>query len=159
MFLLVPGRLGPVDWSRLGPRVTARRGSLGLSREQLAERAGVDASTIAAIETEARPRRAQTIGRLERALGWAEGSGLRIVAGGEPEVVNDADHVASTARRGAGITVDDPSIRAILDHPGFSNDEKVDMLLRLERLRADAAARAANTPGGGKPPAVNAETG
>lgn len=85
MFLVVPGRLGRVsNWRRLGERVQARRGALGLSRDELARASGVDASTIAAIETEDRPRRAQTLGRLERALGWEEGSAQRIARGGEP---------------------------------------------------------------------------
>lgn len=77
------------DWQRLAERVRARRGALGLTQEQVAEKAGIEKRTLGSIEQKPRPRRATTLGGLERALEWAEGSVSQVLSGGEPTVAGD----------------------------------------------------------------------
>ncbi|WP_068923144.1 helix-turn-helix domain-containing protein [Planobispora rosea] len=52
----------------LGRRVAARRGTLGLSREQLAERAGIDAGYLAYLEETAASPTSETVQSLASAL-------------------------------------------------------------------------------------------
>jgi hypothetical protein len=51
--------------------------------------AGVDTKTLGAIEREPGPRRVRTLGGLERALGWAEGSVRQVLNGGEPTMTGE----------------------------------------------------------------------
>lgn len=69
------------DRERVARYVAARRGSLGLSQEQLATKAGVDIKTLWNLETGDRWPQAKTRARIEAALGWDEGDILRLNRG------------------------------------------------------------------------------
>ncbi|HEX2315867.1 MAG TPA: helix-turn-helix transcriptional regulator [Thermomonospora sp.] len=75
---------GQVDRERVAKYVVARRGSLGLTQEQLAERAGVTVKTVYNLEAGGRWPQARTRGAIESALGWQPGDLVRIGEGREP---------------------------------------------------------------------------
>jgi transcriptional regulator with XRE-family HTH domain len=79
-------------WQRLGRRVKAERGRRGyLTAGELAAAAGLSVRTVETIESGAhtgRPRET-TLAKLERALGWQDGSVERILEGGRPRYVTD----------------------------------------------------------------------
>ena len=52
-----------------GHRLRRLRGQRGLSREQLADRAGISPATVARLDQRAAPCRCRTLGRLAAALG------------------------------------------------------------------------------------------
>ncbi|WP_131736450.1 helix-turn-helix transcriptional regulator [Actinomadura roseirufa] len=72
------------DLVRVARYVSARRGDLGLTQEQLAERASVDRKTIYNLESGERWPQAGTRSRVERALGWYPGDLVRLSEGQEP---------------------------------------------------------------------------
>lgn len=78
---------GQVDRERVAKYVVARRGSLGLTQEQLAERAGVTVKTIYNLESGGRWPQARTRGAIEAALRWRPGDLVRIGEGQEPSVI------------------------------------------------------------------------
>ncbi|MEW9551307.1 helix-turn-helix domain-containing protein [Nonomuraea sp. NPDC050783] len=67
---------------RLGRRIAERRDALGLTREQLAERAGVDAGYVACLEGQAGPPVREALARLAGALGTTVAELLGADAGG-----------------------------------------------------------------------------
>lgn len=67
----------------LGWWLDERRGELGLTWDEVAERAGVAPQTVYRIISGS-PMRTTTRKGLERALHWAAGSIIAILAGGEP---------------------------------------------------------------------------
>jgi transcriptional regulator with XRE-family HTH domain len=73
------------DWGRLGSRIRAERERQGVSRKELAERAGVSAGSVQSAEKGAVPkgRWPQSLGAIERALGWVSGSMRSILEGGD----------------------------------------------------------------------------
>ncbi len=73
-----------VDRERVARYVIDRRGRLGLTQEELADRAGLDRKTIYHLESAERWPQVKTRGALEEALGWASGDLVRIGEGGEP---------------------------------------------------------------------------
>ncbi|MDL4774951.1 MULTISPECIES: helix-turn-helix domain-containing protein [Thermomonosporaceae] len=75
---------GELDRERIAKYVVARRGSLGLTQEQLAERAGVTVKTIYNLEAGERWPQARTRSAIEDALQWRPGDLVRIGEGGEP---------------------------------------------------------------------------
>ncbi|SEG11512.1 Helix-turn-helix [Thermomonospora echinospora] len=75
---------GPLDRERVAKYVVARRGSLGLTQEQLAERAGVTVKTVYNLESGGRWPQARTRGAIEGALRWRAGDLVRIGEGREP---------------------------------------------------------------------------
>lgn len=79
-------------WARLGRRIQTERARLGYSSARaLAAAAGLSPRTVEVIESgkhTGRPRPG-TLAKLERALGWAEGSCERIVEGGRPRPAPD----------------------------------------------------------------------
>lgn len=79
------------DWQRLGDYVVARRTHLGMSSQPALSEAigphGVSTRTISQLET-GHSVRASTVAKIEAALGWKPGSGRRILAGGEPQLIN-----------------------------------------------------------------------
>jgi hypothetical protein len=75
-------------WVRLGDAVRTRRHGLGLTLEQTAARThGIGSRRLGEIERGAHPAghpRSGTLLAIDRALGWQDGSCLRLLAGGEP---------------------------------------------------------------------------
>jgi DNA-binding XRE family transcriptional regulator len=84
----------PDDWARLGTRVRSERERHGLSRNALAEMAGVSVGSIQSVELGTvrarwpqsfiRARWPQSLSTIEKALGWKLGSMKAILNGGEP---------------------------------------------------------------------------
>ncbi|WP_412078970.1 helix-turn-helix domain-containing protein [Streptomyces xanthophaeus] len=73
------------DWERLAHAIEAARDAKGLTQVGLAEAAGISESTVQNLESGAeRKRTPSTLPKVEEALGWAPGSGLAVLAGGEP---------------------------------------------------------------------------
>ena len=73
-----------MDWARLADYVAAARGRAGFtSQDAFAEAAGISTRTLSKLET-CHPVSEVTLGRVESALGWKEGSAARVLAGGEP---------------------------------------------------------------------------
>ncbi|WP_131739386.1 helix-turn-helix domain-containing protein [Actinomadura roseirufa] len=75
---------GELDRERIAKYVAARRGSLGLTQERLAERAGVTVKTIYNLESGERWPQARTRSAIEDALQWRPGDLARIGEGREP---------------------------------------------------------------------------
>ncbi|MFD0688920.1 helix-turn-helix domain-containing protein [Actinomadura fibrosa] len=75
---------GELDRERVAKYVVARRGSLGLTQEQLSERAGVTVKTIYNLEAGERWPQARTRSAIESALQWRPGDLRRIGEGLEP---------------------------------------------------------------------------
>ncbi|WP_067827083.1 helix-turn-helix domain-containing protein [Actinomadura kijaniata] len=75
---------GELDRERVAKYVVARRGSLGLTQERLAEQAGVTVKTIYNLESAGRWPQARTRAAVEAALRWRPGDLARIGEGGEP---------------------------------------------------------------------------
>ncbi len=72
---------------RFGRYVRQRRESMGLSLNEIADRAGMHRTTWSAIErATGRAPEGYTLGRVESALGWTAGSANAILAGGDPLV-------------------------------------------------------------------------
>jgi transcriptional regulator with XRE-family HTH domain len=72
-------------WRRLGNRVAAERARRRWTVDELAEAAQLSRRTIRSIESAERDRyRPTTLGKLEGALGWVDGSVDRIVEGRSP---------------------------------------------------------------------------
>ncbi|MEW2421287.1 helix-turn-helix transcriptional regulator [Streptomyces nigra] len=79
----------PEAWARLGAKIRERRESMGMSRRQLSERAGVSEKSIQVAEDGRTPRARwpQSLRLIERALHWEPDSMLRILEGEEPELI------------------------------------------------------------------------
>ena len=88
---------GELDRERVAKYVVARRGSMGLTQEQLAERAGVTVKTIYNLEAGERWPQARTRSAIEVALDWRPGDLVRIGEGLEP--VSSASEDMSLALR------------------------------------------------------------
>lgn len=80
---------GEMDRERVAKYVVARRGSLGLTQEQLAERAGVTVKTIYNLEAGGRWPQARTRAAIESALHWSSGDLVRVAEGYEPAPASD----------------------------------------------------------------------
>jgi transcriptional regulator with XRE-family HTH domain len=72
------------DRKRAARYVLARMGELGLTREELADRAGLDRKTVYNLLSGERWPHERTRGALERVLSWYPGDLLRVAEGGEP---------------------------------------------------------------------------
>jgi transcriptional regulator with XRE-family HTH domain len=93
------------NWRRLATAVRQRRRVLGLlSLTAFAEVSGLSRRTISDLERAQRDNFDEaTLGHLEAALGWANGSVQQILAGGEPiEVAIEGRAQSTAARRLAG---------------------------------------------------------
>lgn len=79
------------DWQRLAQLVVRRRGALGLTQVEVAQRGPLSLDRVQAIEGMRSTRyRAGTIAALERALEWRHGSVEAILAGGDPTPIEGA---------------------------------------------------------------------
>jgi transcriptional regulator with XRE-family HTH domain len=122
-----------LDRERVARYVIDRRGGLGLTQEELADRAGLDRKTIYHLESAERWPQVKTRGALEEALGWASGDLIRIAEGGEPSNFTAADAEAATAEASAHdatvTTIERASARleeisqavGLDEHPPFPN--------------------------------------
>ncbi|RFS81730.1 helix-turn-helix domain-containing protein [Actinomadura spongiicola] len=88
---MLGGMAGDVDRERVAKYAVARRGSLGLTQEQVAERAGVTVKTIYNLESGERWPQARTRAAVEEALRWRPGDLARVGEGGEPLGGRDRD--------------------------------------------------------------------
>lgn len=81
----------PEAWARLGTKIRERRESMGLSRRQLSEVAGVSEKSIQVAEEGRTPRARwpQSLRLIEHALRWEPGSMVEILDGGEPALMYD----------------------------------------------------------------------
>lgn len=78
------------DWKHLADTVEAAREAKNLTQVALAEKAGVSESTIQNIESGVERKRVPaSLHKVERALGWAPGSGERVLEGAAPEHVEE----------------------------------------------------------------------
>jgi transcriptional regulator with XRE-family HTH domain len=84
------------DWERLAAAVEAAREAKSLTQVALAEAAGVSESTVQNLESgKERTRVPASLPKVERALGWAPGSGEAILDGGDPTPVSEVAAPAS----------------------------------------------------------------
>src|SRR5690606_39965041 len=74
----------PTPHERLAQAIEARRGELGLSLREVAERAGITGETLRAVRRGSNEPSQLTKRGIERALRWAPGSVDAILAGGDP---------------------------------------------------------------------------
>ena len=73
------------DWAKLASAIKAAREARGLTQIDLAERAGISEGTIQNLESpEPRRRIPPSLAKVEPHIGWAAGSGLAILEGGDP---------------------------------------------------------------------------
>lgn len=77
------------DWQALATALRERRKTLGLTQEQLADRAGMHVATIKDYEAGREYTRfPKSWNALEPELGWAAGSALATLKGGRPTIVD-----------------------------------------------------------------------
>lgn len=90
----------PEAWARLGARIRAERERQGLSRKELAELAGVSASSIQSAERGAVPktRWPQSLSAIERAIGWAPGAMITVLEGGDAKPTSSLTTTAESLR-------------------------------------------------------------
>lgn len=76
----------PEVWARLGQALASARRALGLTQEELAERAGVGLGSVKSAEagTVPKARMPYTIPAIARALGWPDGAVDAVLDGGAP---------------------------------------------------------------------------
>ena len=86
------------DLERAGQAVAERRGQLHLTQHELAERAGIDVTTLREIERGVVPKRGRhraTLARLSDALEW-EPDQIRLIAEGAPSPWRgNAEHLSA----------------------------------------------------------------
>lgn len=127
---------GPVadrDWERLARHVRERREELGLTQEEVASRGGPSTATLRLIENNAGDSyRQKSLRQLEDALGWARGSVLAILAGEEPALRGGQP----AAQRYA-----DPTLQAIWELPGLTEEERRIAVAFIEAIRKGRAQR------------------
>jgi hypothetical protein len=115
------------DWRRLADYVVARRVELGMrDRRAFAIATGITDRTLGKLENGQRVS-PSTLAVIENELGWAPGSGRRVLAGGEPSpaaVAPDSEY-------------DDPTLRHLANTPGLPPDV-VRGLIALARNWRDA---------------------
>jgi DNA-binding XRE family transcriptional regulator len=77
------------DWDRLARAIRERRRVLDLTQQQLADAARVTRTTIKNLEGARQPKKRlpSSMAAVEKALGWAIGSGEAVLSGGEPILV------------------------------------------------------------------------
>ncbi len=99
------------DWRRLADYVVARRVELGMrERRAFAAATGITDRTLGKLETGQRVS-ASTLAAIENELGWAPGSGRRVLGGGEPTLSAAADGEYA-----------DPTLRHLANTPGLPPD-------------------------------------
>ncbi len=84
-----------LQWAELAAAIRAAREARGLRQIDLAELAGVSEGSVQNLEdADRRPSRMpQSLAKVEPHLGWAAGSGLAVLRGGEPTPAGEATAV------------------------------------------------------------------
>lgn len=79
------------DWKRLAVAIRQAREAANMTQIDLAERANISEGSVQNLESgNGRTRIPPTLARVERALGWAAGSGVAILQGAaEPVLISD----------------------------------------------------------------------
>ncbi|WP_208030926.1 helix-turn-helix domain-containing protein [Streptomyces cyanogenus] len=73
------------QWPKLADAIRSAREARGLTQVALAELAGISEGSVQNLESgESRTRIPPSLGKVEPHLGWAPGSGLEVLRGGEP---------------------------------------------------------------------------
>jgi transcriptional regulator with XRE-family HTH domain len=142
----VPAMMGAMtsheDRSRVGGYIERRRGALNLTREELAEKAGVNAKTIYRLEREGRWPIARTRSRIEAALGWTNGDLQRIAEGLEPTVVIDTEPDQDSAGDALLAAAGTPAFAAMAeDYIARLPEEEREVAERIYRDFAEAQER------------------
>ncbi|MGV2384200.1 MAG UNVERIFIED_CONTAM: helix-turn-helix transcriptional regulator [Thermobifida fusca] len=105
----------PTPHERLAQAVEARRGELGLSLREVAERAGITGETLRAVRRGSNEPSQLTKRGIERALRWAPGSVDAILAGGDPTPAGPYAHIGdvriTTTRAPAPPADEDPKMK------------------------------------------------
>lgn len=117
----------PTGRQRAGQAVMARRGELGMDRQELAAEAQVDPKTLYNLEMREKWPIAVTRAKIEKALRWQSGELERIRTAADPEPAPELD--------------DDPELMAALRRAYRIDPEKV-------REAADAVQWAESLPSG-----------
>lgn len=79
------GHMAARNSKRLAEAIEARRGELGITQAEFAERGGLALKTVSRLENGGTEARSTTLAAIDRAAGWKNGSAARILVGGEPE--------------------------------------------------------------------------
>jgi hypothetical protein len=115
------------DWRRLADYVVARRVELGMrDRRAFAVATGITDRTLGKLENGQRVSQS-TVAVIENELGWAPGSGRRILAGGEPNLAGAA----------ADGQYDDPTLRHLANTPGLPPDVVRGLIALARNWRGD----------------------
>jgi transcriptional regulator with XRE-family HTH domain len=127
-------------WKRLGDHIAGGRKALGMDQRQLAAAADVSENTISNYERGRVPSKGLVptgYGRIERALGWADGSIRTVLDGGSPIVTSEQRSTGdSLARRMA-----DNQIRMATDDLIRDSDRLADDARRYaDSLKSDGVA-------------------
>jgi|SRR5690606_7104785 len=105
----------PTPHERLAQAIEARRGELGLSLREVAERAGITGETLRAVRRGSNEPSQLTKRGIERALRWAPGSVDAILAGGDPTPAGPYAHIGdvriTTTRAPAPPADEDPKMK------------------------------------------------
>src|SRR5438067_11467695 len=78
------------EWDRLARALHERRTALGLSRQRVADAAGVSLGSVKNLEQQGNEykRVPHTLALIAKALGWSPESARAVMAGGEPTIIN-----------------------------------------------------------------------
>lgn len=142
----------PDAWARLGYRIRAERERQGVTRKELADRAGVSPGSVQSAEKGAVPRGRwpQTLSAIEKALGWGPGSMRSVLEGGDVEyhptlfdspTFNNASTPAGGANHGGGTASSESDESSLPNTGNFTFDYFVERYgVKLESLPPDIAA-------------------
>lgn len=103
------------QWAKLATAIRAAREARGLSQVALAELAGISEGSVQNLEDVDRlPRRTpQSLAKVEPHLGWAAGSGLSILQGGEPTPAPVTHEASAELSAGKGRLTDKLPLRVV----------------------------------------------
>lgn len=99
----------PVDaWERLGAAIAHRRYRLGLTQEQVADRAALSVNTIRHLENGGKGRML-TLPKIDEALGWVAGAGcVAVLDGDEPRLTESPSTTLPTPREENAMRIERP---------------------------------------------------